>query len=154
MRSSSTPALRLWTRILDDPDNPDYVIQVEGQKWAWLISYPDQGVAKQPELVLPVDKTVRFDITSIDVIHSFWIPSVLMKIDAVPGHTTSLSLRATEVGEYSSDPLIRLQCAELCGLGHSNMRIPVRIVTQSEFDAWVKEHQGSEDGTVLLRGKD
>lgn len=147
------PGLTTLGHIVDNPDRPDYVIQVEAQKWAWLVTYPDQGINKQPELVLPVDRSLRFDITSIDIVHSFWIPSVLMKIDAVPGHTTTLSFTATEVGEYSSDPLVRLQCAELCGLGHSGMRIPVRIVTQAEFDAWVKDHKGSKDGSVLLRGE-
>ncbi|MGE0056634.1 MAG: cytochrome c oxidase subunit II [Dehalococcoidia bacterium] len=147
------PGLTTLDKIVDNPDRPDYVIEVEAQKWAWLVTYPDHGINKQPELVLPVDKSVRFDITSIDIVHSFWIPSVLMKIDAVPGHTTSLSFTATEVGEYTSDPLVRVQCAELCGLGHAGMRIPVRIVTQSEFETWVKDHQGSKDGSVLLRSE-
>jgi cytochrome c oxidase subunit 2 len=112
---------------------------VQALQWTWLVAYPDQGIENQVELVLPVDRKVTFNITSRDVVHSFWVPAFLMKIDAVPGHTTTLSLLATEEGDYTDRPLYRIQCAELCGVSHSSMRIPVRVVSQEEFDAWVAE---------------
>jgi cytochrome c oxidase subunit 2 len=62
-----------------------------------------------------------------------------MKVDAIPGHTTTISLVAVEQGDYSDEPLYRLQCAELCGLSHANMRVPVRVVTESQFADWVKQ---------------
>jgi plastocyanin len=98
------------------------------------------------EVVLPVDRTVRFDITSRDVLHSFWIPAFLLKIDAVPGLTTTISLKPTETGTFQEDPTLRLQCSQLCGLSHSRMRMPVRVVTQAEFDEWVKSQAGPVGG--------
>lgn len=136
------PGLTALSKVVDNPP-PDLVVKVEGVQWTWIVSYPDENVTKQPELVIPVDRTVRFEITSLDVIHSFWVPSLLMKIDALPGRTTVITLRATETGEFSSDPLVRLQCAELCGIGHASMRIPVRVLTEDEFEKWVDEHSSS-----------
>jgi len=117
----------------------DLVVDVVGIQWAWLLEYPQYGVKTSRELVLPVDRTVHFQITSQDVLHSFWIPGFLMKIDAVPGRTTMMSLTPTETGDFQADPNLRVQCAELCGLSHSRMRIPVRVVNESEFDAWLRE---------------
>jgi cytochrome c oxidase subunit 2 len=119
--------------------HPDVSVKVEGIQWTWLVSYPDAGIENVRELVLPVDSTVTFDVTSRDVLHSFWIPAFLMKIDAVPGLTTTMSLRPIETGDYDMDPTVRLQCAELCGLSHAGMSIPVRVVTASEFDAWKRQ---------------
>lgn len=119
----------------------DVHIEVEGLQWTWLVSYPDQGLSNIREIVVPVDKKVTFDITSRDVLHSFWVPAFLMKVDAVPGLTTSMSLKPTFTGDFDMDPTIRLQCAELCGLSHANMSIPVRVVSQSDFELWVKRRQ-------------
>ncbi|HXH21166.1 MAG TPA: cytochrome c oxidase subunit II [Dehalococcoidia bacterium] len=121
--------------------NPDLTVKVEGIQWTWLVTYPDAGLENVRELVLPVDRTVTFEVTSRDVLHSFWIPAFLMKIDAVPGLTTRLSLKATETGDFSMDPTVRLQCAELCGLSHASMSIPVRVVSGSEFEAWKRERR-------------
>lgn len=125
--------------IFGDEPNPDLVVQVEGVQWTWFVSYPQHDVARVSKLVLPVDRTVRFEITSGDVLHSFWIPGFLMKIDAVPGRTTTISLKPTETGTFQTDPDLRVQCAELCGLFHSKMRIPVSVVTAEEFDRWIQE---------------
>jgi cytochrome c oxidase subunit 2 len=132
------PGMTALNEILDEPESPDLQVNVEGLQWTWLVAYPSEGVEQQRELVIPVDKTVRFNITSRDVLHSFWVPSLLMKIDAVPGRTTTISLRATKTGDFSSDPQVRLQCAELCGLGHGSMRIPVSVVTEREFRDWIQ----------------
>lgn len=128
--------------------HPDLTVQVEGMQWTWLATYPDSGISNVRELVLPVNRTVTFEVTSRDVLHSFWIPSFLMKVDAVPGLTTRLSLKPTFTGDFDMDPTVRLQCAELCGLSHANMSIPVRVVTASEFETWKKEKLDQAAGVV------
>lgn len=115
----------------------DLVVEVEGQRWFWVASYPDGGEARD-ELVLPVDTRIRFDVTSVDILHSFWIPGFRTKIDAVPGRTTELYVTTDAIGSFETDTGLRVQCAELCGIAHSAMAMPVRIVEQDEFDAWVE----------------
>jgi cytochrome c oxidase subunit 2 len=137
------PGLVTLDDVIDDHESPELVVDVEALQWTWLMSYPDQGLENQVELVIPVDTEVTFRITSRDVVHSFWVPAFLMKIDAIPGHTTTLSLVAVEEGDFSDEPLYRLQCAELCGISHANMRVPVRVVSQSEFDDWVSQKSAS-----------
>jgi cytochrome c oxidase subunit 2 len=124
-------------KVMGHEHDADVVVRIEGIQWTWLVSYPDDGVANAREIVLPVDRTVRFDITSRDVLHSFWIPAFLMKIDAVPGLTTTMSLKPTKMGTFDTDPNLRVQCAELCGISHARMRIPVRVVSGEEYQAWL-----------------
>jgi len=135
----------LWTLndVIEKHDEPDLVVNVEALQWTWLMSYPEQGIENQVEVVIPVDTKVTFNITSRDVVHSFWVPAFLMKIDAIPGHTTTMSLIAIEEGDFSDEPLYRLQCAELCGISHSSMRVPVRVVSQAQFDDWVNQKSAS-----------
>lgn len=140
------PGLIELPKVFKRADKPDVRVHVEGVQWTWLVSYPDAKVDNAREVVLPVDRTVRFDITSRDVLHSFWIPAFLLKIDAVPGLTTTISLKPTRTGTYQADPLLRLQCSQLCGLSHSRMRLPVRVVTQAEYDAWVQAQSGGAAG--------
>ena len=135
------PGLTSLQDVVGNYEEPDLVVDVQGVQWTWLISYPQYDVTAAGELVLPVDRTVRFDITSLDVLHSFWVPAFLMKIDAVPGRPTKVSLKPTTTGSFDSDPLLRVQCAELCGLSHSRMRVPVRVVSEQEFEDWVKGRQ-------------
>lgn len=135
----------------------DLVVNVTGVQWAWTVAYPDRNVVSTEELVLPVGQRVRFDVTSKDVIHSFWIPAFRMKIDAVPGLTTNMYVTPSRIDSYVHDPSLRVQCAELCGLAHATMSMPVRVVSAREFDAWLlqaKEHQQqgaqcSPSGTTL-----
>ncbi len=119
----------------------DLVIEVEASQFLWKMTYPAQDVTTFTELVLPIDQHVRFDITSTDVLHSFWIPAFRGKIDAVPGLVTNVFATPNKTGSFDDDSNLRLQCAELCGVGHATMSVPVRVVEQSEFDAWVAEHQ-------------
>ncbi len=133
------PGLVGIPEIFDDEPDPDLVVEVVGIQWAWLVTYPQHDISGARELVLPVDRTVRFEITSQDVLHSFWVPSFLMKIDAVPGRTTTISLTPTKTGTFQTDPNLRVQCAELCGMAHARMRMPVRVVSDGEFEAWVRE---------------
>lgn len=134
------PGLTSLAKIIDNP-TPDLVVNVEGVQWTWLVSYPQQEVQNAREIVLPVHRTVRFDITSRDVLHSFWVPAFLMKVDAVPGRTTTVTFEPTETGSFQEDSTLRLQCAELCGLSHSRMMLPVRVVTEEEFQAWVEANR-------------
>jgi cytochrome c oxidase subunit 2 len=124
--------------VMAHEHHPDVRVKLDGVQWTWLVSYPDNNVTSR-EIVLPVDRVVTFDVTSRDVVHSFWIPGFAVKVDAVPGLTTHVSLRATETGSYATNPMLRAQCAELCGLSHARMWVPVRVVTQEEFDAWLAE---------------
>lgn len=115
----------------------DLVVEAEASRWFWEITYPDSGVTTMDELVLPVGAHIRFDVTATDVLHAFWIPAFRMKVDAVPGLVTTINSTPTETGDYETEPQLRLQCAELCGLLHNGMSIPVRVVEQAEFDAWL-----------------
>jgi cytochrome c oxidase subunit 2 len=92
-------------------------------------------------LVLPIDAKVQFLVNARDVIHSLWIPAFRVKIDAVPGLTTSVKATPNTLGTYEKDVNFRLQCAELCGAGHAVMRMPVRVVEQAEFDEWISEQR-------------
>ncbi len=116
----------------------EMVIEVEAQRWQWTLTYPNGAVIRE-ELVLPVDTRVRFDVTSTDILHSFWVPAFRVKIDAVPGRTTQLFVTPTRTGTREDDPGLRLQCAELCGAGHGVMAIPVRVLTEDEFNSWVDD---------------
>jgi len=111
---------------------------VFAQQFAWRFEYPEQEV-RSLQLVLPVDRSVRVEMTSADVIHSFWIPEMGQKQDLVPGIETSFVLTPTRKGTFT------LICTELCGLGHATMRAAAHVVTQAEFAAWAEEKQGGGD---------
>ena len=112
-------------------------VGVQGEQFAWTFTYPQETTGGEEltttELVLPVDRSVRFDIRTADVIHDFWVPEFSMKIDAVPGITTHYRVTPNRLGTY---PVV---CAELCGLGHSVMRSRVRVVQPPEFQRWLEE---------------
>jgi len=110
-------------------------VQVIGQQWAWTYRYPTYGGLETTELVLPVDKLVRFNVTSIDVIHSFWSNQLAVKADAVPG-TNNVAF-ATPVKIESST----VRCAELCGLWHGHMTSPIHVVSQAKFESWITAQQ-------------
>ena len=116
-------------------------IKVFAQQFAWRFEYPDNKGVKSNELVLPVHRGVNFKLESADVIHSFWIPEMGQKQDLVPGITTHIVVTPKRIGTFT------LVCTELCGLGHATMRAPVRVLSQPDFAAWVKEQQagGSKD---------
>lgn len=124
-------------RKLRGESRADLVVKVQAQRWSWRFTYPDGRVATDA-LELPVDERVRFDLTSIDIVHSFWIPAFRIKLDTVPGRVTTLYLTPDKTGTYEDDFNLRVQCAELCGRDHAIMAVPVRIVERSEFDAWTK----------------
>ncbi len=126
-------------------------VEVTGHQWWFEFTYPKQGIITANELVIPVGTPIDLEMTSADVVHSFWVPRLAGKRDVIPGETTYLKLQADELGEYLG------QCAEFCGLGHANMRIRVKVVSQDDFDAWVanQERPAVEpaDGTAAADGK-
>lgn len=116
----------------------DLVVRVRGSRWLWQFEYPEQGITSR-ELVLPVGRRVRFEVSSTDVVHSFWVPAFRTKIDAVPNLTTYLHVTPTRTGSFEDSVDLRVQCAELCGVGHALMASPVRVLEPEKFDAWVAQ---------------
>jgi cytochrome c oxidase subunit 2 len=116
-----------------DPDA--IVVKVTGIQWSWKFEYPPvDGVSVvSDELHLPAGKQVLLQMTSLDVIHSFWVPEFRVKQDLVPGRITELRITPTLEGNY------KVRCAELCGTSHAYMEKPVVISTQEGFDGWMAE---------------
>jgi cytochrome c oxidase subunit II len=116
--------------------SPDpLVIDVTGQQWVWTFTYPAQGV-ESDQLVLPLNRPVVFKVTSYDVIHSFWVPEMGIKVDANPGMTTTTSTLPDRLGVY------HVRCAELCGLLHADMETNATVVSTNGFDTWVAGQGG------------
>jgi cytochrome c oxidase subunit 2 len=122
-------------------------VKVVGSQWAWRFEYPRLGIIST-ELILPVDKQALLELTSTDVIHSFWVPQFRVKQDALPGEGFERDLRVTpnEIGEYS------VVCAELCGRQHYAMTSPVKVLSQPDFDAWVQSNTTSASADPVERG--
>jgi cytochrome c oxidase subunit II len=109
------------------------VVTVTGEQWLWNYSYPQYNNAESTVLELPVNRPVIFEIHSIDVQHSFWIPAFGIKQDAVPGQQTSISATPSKMGTYV------VRCAELCGLYHAYMETPVYVVSEFNFNVWITQ---------------
>jgi len=124
------------------------VVNVTAGQWFWSYEYPDYGVTS-PALYLPVDRQVLLRMTSIDVIHSFWVPEFRVKQDVLPGANLVKELRFTPtiVGEYVN------RCAEMCGGAHAYMNSPVIVLTQAEFNAWLDEQSGLATQDPAVRGQ-
>jgi cytochrome c oxidase subunit 2 len=108
------------------------IVKVTGQQWSWSFEYPAYGVTST-EMHVPVEKQVLLQMTSRDVIHSFWVPEFRPKQDLVPGRITQLRITPTVIGDY------KVRCAELCGTSHYSMEQPVIVESQADFDAWMAE---------------
>lgn len=123
------------TKVSDDQSE---TVEVTGFRWSWAFYYADQDVYDigepslqedvLPTLWLPVDEKVQFRLGSPDVIHSFWVPAFLFKMDLIPGRINVFELTPDEVGEYAG------KCAELCGVDHSRMLFNVKVVERDEYD--------------------
>ena len=155
------------TKVLihqEDSSDSDVTIKIVGYQWKWQYQYLDQGISyfsslatpysqiqnQQPKgqwyllevdkpLVLPVHRKIRFLVTSNDVIHSWWVPALGVKRDAIPGYMHEAWARIEKPGVY------RGQCAELCGINHGFMPIVVQAVNDEEFAQWVNEQTKVED---------
>lgn len=154
----AVPATNALIKVYDNT-NPDLDILVTGYQWKWKYEYIDpqgnnvsffsnlrttQGEIRGEEpkgehylidvdepVVIPVNKKVRFLVTGNDVIHSFWVPELAIKRDAIPGFINEVSARPTEIGVY------RGQCAELCGRDHGFMPVVVNVVAENEYNDWL-----------------
>jgi cytochrome c oxidase subunit 2 len=120
-------------------------IKVVAQQWSWRFEYPQYGVVSN-DLMMPVNKQAILKLTSNDVIHSFWVPEFRVKQDALPGgkeFERDLRITPSMEGEY------KVRCAELCGAQHATMLADVSVISQDEFDAWIREETGIPDDPVL-----
>ena len=109
----------------------ELVVKVNGFQWAWSFEYPDGTVSA--ELVVPVGKNLKMEMTAKDVIHSFWVPNWRVKQDLVPGLTTEVHYTPDVVGEYT------LMCNQICGISHTTMVTQVKVVPEAEYTAWLHE---------------
>lgn len=150
----AVPSFRLLYKQMEIPQ-ADLTIKVTGYQWYWGYEYPDNPevsfdsvmlndeeraakgtneprlLAVDNEMVVPVDKIVRLQITAGDVIHSYAIPAFGVKMDAVPGRLNETWFKADREGMYYG------QCSELCGKDHAFMPLAVRVVSQDQYDAWL-----------------
>ena len=124
-------------RAMEIPPKSDLVVAVVGHQFFWEYRYPKYGVsfAEEP-LVLPAGKVITMNFSSVDVVHSWWVPAFGVKQDAFPGRITNAWFKAENPGGYKG------QCAELCGKLHAKMFIDVNVVTPEEFDAWILKKKG------------
>jgi cytochrome c oxidase subunit 2 len=126
---------------LNDTDENALTIEVVGQQWWWAYNYDTDGdgefddITTATDLVIPAGQDVNLEITSNDVIHSFWIPALNGKKDAVPGRRHELTLNADEPGTYPG------QCTEFCGLSHAFMRQRAVALPPDQFEQWLADQQ-------------
>ena len=142
-------------RVMERSDNPDETIAVNAFKWNWQFVYPEStgpdglpvntvGTSSEiPVLVLPTDRTIRFELASADVIHSFWVPEFLFKLDVIPGNENGrdnvFQVTVQEEGAYVG------RCAELCGTYHAYMNFEVRAVSGEDYDAYLDARESGLD---------
>ena len=165
------PSIRL-IRAQYSPPPADVTVKVIGNQWYWTYAYPDHGgfevvsnllkeksevaagarfrtdadgpplLAVDERLVIPAGKTVKFIVTSADVIHAFWIPAFWNKIDATPGRLNETWVKVDRPGVYFG------QCTELCGARHAYMPIAVEVVPEAAFNAWIASKGGTPKGAA------
>ncbi|MFP5282584.1 MAG: cytochrome c oxidase subunit II [Actinomycetes bacterium] len=132
-------------RVTAMSPQPQHVVDVVGQKWSWTFNYreadnPAVGqdvyevgtINATPDLYLPVNQSVRFNLSSPDVIHSFWVPAFYHKLDVIPGRLNSFEDTPNKIGVY------RGKCTELCGTYHSAMLFNVHVVSVEDYNAYLK----------------
>ena len=135
------------------PSNPAVTVNVTGFQWSWEFDYPQYKVAgsqngvtelglpwpgKLPVMEIPVGKTVRFNLSSVDVVHAFWVDAFEFKRDVLPDHPNQFEITATKTGTFTG------RCSELCGLYHSRMLFTLKIVTPEQFQQWITEQQNEQ----------
>lgn len=142
--------VRVQNVALEMVEDPDVTVTVVGQKWQWTFNHPyDSGAGDNvfvsgtgediPELVLPVDQTIEFQLHSPDVIHNFGVPAFAMRMDVVPGYDNGFQVTTTDEGEYAG------KCYELCGAYHSRMLFEVRVVSEQEYDDYLQQLASNPD---------
>ena len=108
-------------------------VQIIGHRWWWEVRYPASGAVTANEVHIPTGEKVRLELTSADVIHSFWVPQLAGKRDLIPGQTNDMWIEASEPGRYQG------RCAEYCGEAHARMRTVVVADSPAEFAAWIDQ---------------
>jgi cytochrome c oxidase subunit 2 len=121
-------------KYMETVPKSDLTVEIIGHQWFWEYRYPQHGVvfANEP-LVIPQGKIVAADVTSIDVVHSWFVAQFGVKMDANPGRVNHTWFQVERTGEFKG------QCAELCGVLHGDMGIVVNVVTPEEFDRWIEQ---------------
>ena len=136
-------SVNTWAKVKRHPPPSDFEIAVAAKQFNWDVSYPgadgklgtDDDVKFDNDLHVPVNKVVRIQLTARDVIHSFFLPNLRLKQDAVPGRNILVWFEATKPGKYE------LPCAELCGFGHSGMRGWLFVHPLEEFETWARDNK-------------
>lgn len=158
----AVPSITLLARQYESPAEDAVTIKATGYQWYWGFTYPDHGgfevisnmkdeglalaegeppqLAVDNRMVVPVGQEIRLQTTGADVIHSFGVPSLWFKLDAVPGKLNERRLVITEPGIYYG------QCMELCGARHGYMPIAIEARPRAEFEAWIRAQGGSLPG--------
>jgi cytochrome c oxidase subunit II len=112
---------------------PDAItIDVQAMQFSWVFIYPNQKQSSG-DLVVPQGKPIKLNLTSLDVIHGFYVPAFRIKMDAIKNMKTYTWFYADRIGEY---PIF---CTQYCGVGHADMRGTVRIVSKAEYDEWLNK---------------
>ncbi len=124
------------TGVLRKQQQGELRIQVVGKRWWWDVRYPEDRVTTAAEIHIPVGRPVDIELTSDNVIHSFWVPQLAGKLDTIPGQVNHLRLRATEAGAF------RGECAEYCGIQHAHMSLVVIAEPPVDFDRWMIRRRG------------
>ena len=130
-----------WAKVKRQAPDSDFELQVAAKQFNWDVVYPgadgkfgtDDDVKFDNDLHVPVNKVVRVQLSSKDVIHSFFLPNLRLKQDAVPGRTILVWFEGTKPGKYE------IPCAELCGFGHSGMKGWLYVHTPEEYAKWAGE---------------
>jgi cytochrome c oxidase subunit II len=119
-------------------------VAIQAAKWNWRFTYPGgvveqgEGPDRLPTLVVPAGQPVRFRLTTVDVVHAFWIPAARFKYDAIPGRTNTFDLLFEDGVDYRDD-----RCSEFCGQYHEQMRFRVTVKDPAAFRAWLRARQGA-----------
>ena len=128
-------------------------VNVVGFQWSWTFNYVNEGTydvgtpTEEPTLWLPIGEKTRFELTSPDVIHSFWVPAFLFKMDVIPGRTNQFDLTPSRIG------LFKGRCAELCGVDHSRMIFNVNVVSLADYQAHIAALKAAGHIGLLQNGR-
>ncbi|MGN6592599.1 MAG: cytochrome c oxidase subunit II [Terriglobales bacterium] len=116
-------------------NHPALNVNVVGHQFFWEYKYPDYGIdISNGTLVVPADEVVDLDLTSVDVIHGFYVPGLGIQVDALPGRLSNLWFKA-DPGYYKG------QCTQLCGVNHAEMLIEVQVLPRDQFEQWLQAHR-------------
>jgi cytochrome c oxidase subunit 2 len=138
---------RVERRVDHIDANPAVTVDATAFQWQWRFSYPQYGIdvigtpTREPTFVVPVGEPVRIELRAQDVIHAFFVPRFLFKRDAIPGKLNEFDITIPRAGRFFGE------CAEFCGLNHSDMGFSVRAVPRDQFDSWVRQQQAAASPT-------